>query len=345
MSVNMNVYNIIWADDECDTLCNDSMVRKFFDKYGIEILDTCHTSEELRSSLAMLSDSVDAVVVDGNFSRKEVDYLESDDISGLIHTVSLIELYNIKRDIPFFLFTGKRNMLMQICKNGELTYFIKNDRIIQKGDVESLASRIVSSVDKVMSPEHHVTKRFSALLKEAKELKPALEDELRKFLVAEERDDRCDRAIDQFTQLRKILEIIVDECKDYEIIPRENSNLSDIKYFVGKGGHKNGTKPKEGVWPPAISSYIWSMTDILQDGSHNVKDLNLNVSDYVVENKSPFLFRSCLYQIMELIRWLIKTRDKIIDGSLRTPLYTIDRIKMDKSKETEKITRRFTSSM
>ena len=87
------------------------------------------------------------------------------------------------------------------------------------------------------------------------------------------------------------------------------------------------------------------MTDILQDGSHNVKDLNLNVSDYVVENKSPFLFRSCLYQIMELIRWLIKTRDKIIDGSLRTPLYTIDRIKMDKSKETEKITRRFTSSM
>ena len=97
----MNVYNIIWADDECDTLCNDSMVRKFFDKYGIEILDTCHTSEELRSSLAMLSDSVDAVVVDGNFSRKEVDYLESDDISGLIHTVSLIEQY--KKRHPFLL--------------------------------------------------------------------------------------------------------------------------------------------------------------------------------------------------------------------------------------------------
>lgn len=341
----MNVYNIIWADDECDTLCNDSMVRKFFDKYGIEILDTCHTSEELRCSLAMLSDSVDAVVVDGNFSRTDVDYLESDDISGLIHTVSLIEIYNIKRDIPFFLFTGKRNMLMQICKNGELTYFIKNDRIIQKGDVESLASRIVSSVDKVMSPEHHVTKRFSALLKEAKELKPSLGDELRKFLIAEERDDRCDQAIDQFTQLRKILEIIVDECKEYEIIPRVNSNLSDIKYFLSKEGHNNGTKPKDRVWPPAISSYIWSMTDILQDGSHNVKDLNLNVSDYVVENKSPFLFRSCLYQIMELIRWLIKTRDKIIDGSLRTPLYTIGPPKIEKSRDKNKKPKRFTSSM
>ena len=169
----MNVYNIIWADDECDTLCNDSMVIKFFDKYGIEILDSCHTSEELRRSLTIFSDSVDAVVVDGNFSRNYVDYLESDDISGLIHTMSLIELFNVKRDIPFFLYTGKRNMLMQICKNGELTYFIKNDRILQKGDVEGLASRIVESVEKISSAEHHVTKRFSAILKEAKELTPS----------------------------------------------------------------------------------------------------------------------------------------------------------------------------
>ena len=81
MSVTMNMYNIIWADDECDTLCRDSAVIKFFDKYGIEILDSCHTSEELRRSLTIFSDSVDAVVVDGNFSRNYVDYLESDDIS------------------------------------------------------------------------------------------------------------------------------------------------------------------------------------------------------------------------------------------------------------------------
>ena len=345
MSVTMNMYNIIWADDECDTLCRDSAVIKFFDKYGIEILDSCHTSEELRRSLTIFSDSVDAVVVDGNFSRDSVDYLESDDISGLIHTMSLIELFNVKRDIPFFLFTGRKNMLMQICKNGELTYFIKNDRILQKGDVEGLASRIVESVEKISSAEHHVTKRFSAILKEAKELTPSLEQELRQFLLAEERDDRCDRAVDQFTQLRKILEIIIDQCKEYEIIPRENENLSDIKYFVGKDGHKNGSKPKEGVWPPVISSYIWSMTDILQDGSHKVKDLNLHVSDYVVENNSPFLFRSCLYQIMELIRWLTSTRNKIIDGSLRTPLYTIDRTKMERYRKTDKNQRRFASSM
>lgn len=326
----MNVYNIIWADDECDTLCRDYSVVKCFDKYGIEILDSCHTSEELRRSLTTFGDSVDAVVVDGNFSREIVDYLESDDISGLIHTMSLIELFNIKRDIPFFLYTGRKNLLMQICKNGELTYFIKNDRIIQKGEVESLAKRIVSIVEKISSPEHHVVKRFLPLLNEARELSPEIAERLRQFLLEEEKDDSCKKAVDQFTVLRQILELIVEQCKEDGIIPYENESLNDIKYFVGNGGHKNGTKPKEGVWPPVISSYIWSMTDILQDGSHKVRNLNLHVSDYVVENNSPLLFRSCLYQIMELIRWLKATQRKIVNGELHKPLYTIDNIKYER---------------
>ena len=86
----MNVYNIIWADDECDTLCRDIAVVKLFDKYGIEVIDSCHTSEELRRSFTTFSDRVDAVIVDGNFSRDDVEYLESDDISGLINTLMQI---------------------------------------------------------------------------------------------------------------------------------------------------------------------------------------------------------------------------------------------------------------
>ena len=338
----MNVYNIIWADDECDTLCRDIAVVKLFDKFGIEVIDSCHTSEELRRSFTTFSDRVDAVIVDGNFSRDDVEYLESDDISGLIHTISLIELFNVKRDIPFFLYTGRKNMLMQICKNGELTYFIKNDRIFQKGEIERLASCIVSVVDKISSPEHHVIKRFFPLLKEAREISTSLEEELRMFLLAEEKDNRCDQAVDQFTHLRKMLEIIIDRCKENDIIPSMNTQLNDIKYFVGKGGHNNGSKPKEGVWPPVISSYIWSMIDILQDGSHKVKDLNLHVSDYVVENNTPFLFRSCLYQIMELIRWYKDTEKKMLERKLIPPLYTIDR---EKKYQSNKNSQRITSSM
>ena len=201
---------------------------------------------------------------------------------------------------------------------------------IQKGDVDGLASRIVSIVEKISSPEHHVIKRFLPLLNEAKELSPEIEEKLRSFLLEEEKDDSCKKASDQFTYLRQILEKIVELCKNDGIIPYENEKLNDIKYFVGRKGHNNGTKPKEGVWPPVIASYIESMIDILQDGSHKVRDLRLHVSDYVIENNTPFLFRSCLYQIMELIRWLKATQEKIIKGELHKPLYVIHTAQCEK---------------
>ena len=72
------------------------------------------------------------------------------------------------------------------------------------------------------------------------------------------------------------------------------------------------------------------MIDILQDGSHKVRDLRLHVSDYVIENNTPFLFRSCLYQIMELIRWLKATQEKIIKGELHKPLYLINTVQYEK---------------
>ena len=115
MNTSVNTYNIIWADDECATLKKDENIRELLDEMGIEVLDYVPTSEKLRKSLDEYKDKVDAVVIDGNFSREDVPYLEGDDISGLIHSLSLIEVYNIKRDIPFFLYTGKKQMLQEIC--------------------------------------------------------------------------------------------------------------------------------------------------------------------------------------------------------------------------------------
>ena len=84
----VNIYNVIWADDECATLKQDELIRKVFNEKRIEVLEYVPTSTALRNALETYKDEVDAVVVDGNFSKEDVDYLESDDISGLIHTVS-----------------------------------------------------------------------------------------------------------------------------------------------------------------------------------------------------------------------------------------------------------------
>ncbi|MBR4553041.1 MAG: hypothetical protein IKO20_04915 [Bacteroidaceae bacterium] len=92
------------------------------------------------------------------------------------------------------------------------------------------------------------------------------------------------------------------------------------KGFIIKGSNKC-FKPKEGIMPLTICHTIGQLIDITQDGSHKRQDLNLHVAEYVSETKSPFLFRTCLYLVLDILRWYKETDDKLIDGTLRPPLY------------------------
>lgn len=188
LNMEVNIYNVIWADDECATLKQDELIRKVFNEKRIEVLEYVPTSTALRNALETYKDEVDAVVVDGNFSKEDVDYLESDDISGLIHTVSFLELYNTKRDIPFFLYTARKILLQDICKNRELDYFTTTKRLIQKGDIELLAEKIVSTVDHIHSIEFMVKKKYKALLNMAKRVNDDCSENLYQFLLNEARD-------------------------------------------------------------------------------------------------------------------------------------------------------------
>lgn len=324
--MNVNVYNVIWADDECSTLKKDSSIRKLFDDKNIEVLSYVSTSEELKDAIERYKDRIDAVIVDGNFPKEKVEYVEPTDISGLIHTLSFIELFNSKRDIPFFLYTGRKVMLQEICKNGELDYFVNNNRIIQKGNIIELTEKIIKDIDHIHSVEFMVKKKYQAIIDITKNLDEQCGENIHQFLLDEARDKNFDRAIDLFGKLREILERIQDSCASNEIIPKEVKSLNDFKFFLGKKGFiikgsNKCFKPKEGIMPLTICHTIGQLIDITQDGSHKRQDLNLHVAEYVSETKSPFLFRTCLYLVLDILRWYKETDDKLIDGTLRPPLY------------------------
>lgn len=329
MNTNVNIYNIIWADDECDTLKKDESIRQLFDSMGIEVLAFVPTSEKLRASLEAYKDKVDAVVIDGNFSREDVQ-VGSKDISGLVHSLSLIEVYNIKRDIPFFLYTGKKQMLQEVCTNGELRYFNKNNRIFQKGYLKDLVNAIIASVDHIQSTEFRVRKKYGKILEFAKSIDPVCSDNLYDFLLNEARDITFKRTEMMFNDLRNILEKIVVLCGEKDIIPKDVKTLNNFKhYWNGKFDRiewKDQTLyPKKYtnyiLMPKVITSTLWSFIDILQDGSHSTEDLRLFIREYVSDSKSPFLFRTCLYQTLDLLRWYDDIVKKIGSGFLRTPLY------------------------
>lgn len=332
MTMSANVYNVIWADDECDTLSKDFAIRKLFDENDIEVLKYVPTSESLKDALESFKDKVDAVIVDGNFAKTDVEYVDPSDISGLIHTISFIELFNVKRDIPFFLYTARKIMLQEICKNGELEYFTKTERLIQKGELDKLIGRIKKDVDHIHSIEFMVKKKYQALIDIAKKADEQCAENLHQFLLDEARDKSFDRSVDLFGKLREILEVVQDLCKLNQIVPQTVSSLNEFKYYwmldfkthdwrglVDKKGAVY--TPKDDVMTKTMASTLGNLIDILQDGSHKRQDLNLHVSEYVTKAQTPFLFRACLYFVMDVLRWYNETNDKLITGELISPLY------------------------
>ena len=330
MNTNVNIYNVIWADDECFTLKKDETIRQLFDDKGIEVLEYVPTSERLRVALDAYKDKVDAVIIDGNFSRDDVPTLDAKDISGLVHSLSLVEIYNIKRDIPFFLYTGKKQMLQEICTNGELHYFNHLERIFQKGHIKDLVDSIILTVEHIQSVEFRVKKKYKRILDFAKSIDDECESQLYSFLLNEARDISYKRTELMFNDLRNILEKIVRLCRYNEIIPYEVKTLNNFKhYWSGRSDKIKWVGPTQcyktyknyELMPKVISSTLWNFIDILQDGSHSTDTIQLFVREYVSETKTPFLFRTSLYQTLDILRWYADIKRKIETGYLVQPLY------------------------
>lgn len=326
------VYNILWADDEIDTLEKNEATRYLFLSKGVNLLQGVTTSERLHQALDIYKDKVDAVIIDANFSREDVDYLQPNDISGLIHSATLLELYNIKREIPFFLYTARKGKLSNLCRNKELFYFEKNDRIFLKGNINPLLNQIIEDVDKIQSVERWVQLRYGKLLGRVKKIDEKAAITLEDFLRAEARDVDFDKAGVMFNSLRKIVEIIVDHCHNELVVPREVKGLNAFAYFWSKVGFKekdnNGNvkkiwKPKsKDLMPELLSESLGKVIEILQDGSHATEELNLRVADYVQENKTPFVFRFCLHYVLELLMWYSDLESKLeTSEKYMVPLY------------------------
>lgn len=131
LNMEVNIYNVIWADDECATLKQDELIRKVFNEKRIEVLEYVPTSTALRNALETYKDEVDAVVVDGNFSKEDVDYLESDDISGLIHTVSFWNSI-IRKGIYLFSIYSKKDSIAGYLQEQRARLFYDNQTFDSK---------------------------------------------------------------------------------------------------------------------------------------------------------------------------------------------------------------------
>lgn len=302
--------NVIWVDDQIEDICPEiglGGLKRQLRMYNIEVIGKAHTFIEFKGLMDICRDRVDAVITDANFNDVSRAVAKNDDFKGLIKMIGVIESCNEKRDIPFYLYSGKEEYFN--FQNGELDYFNINGRRFKKGDFEKMFKKIREDVEHINSPSYRIRKKYAKELEAAK-LIDGNEECLMNALLYDYSED-WKNAEDYFTPIRKITEAIFDECKRCCIIPPINE-LNAISRFLNSGQYESYRVIGDGeIMPKPLARSFWYFLDITQDGSHKKGDLKLRVDKYVRETKNINLFRTVLYIAMDLCLWYKKVRDEV----------------------------------
>lgn len=305
-----SVCNVIWVDDVIEDICPEfglGGLKRALKKHNIEVIGKAHSFIEFKELMAICRDRVDAVITDANFNDASRTVVKKDDFKGLIKMIGVIESCNDKKDIPFYLYSGKEEYFNFL--NGELDYFDINGRRFRKGEFEKMFMKIREDVERINSPSYRIRRKYAAELSAA-----ALIEGNEKCLMNAllyDYSEEWENTEDYFTPIRKITESIFDECRRCCIIP-PITELNAISKFLTNGQYESYRVIGGGeIMPKPLARSLWYFLDITQDGSHKKGDLKLGVDKYVRETKNINLFRAVLYIAMDLCLWYKKVVEEV----------------------------------
>lgn len=297
-----NVYNVIWADDDIDSYRDDQDALDILDSHHVKIIDWAHTSNELREKLDEWGDKVDAVITDGNFDKKKMVGV-GNSTSGLSDVLSFINEYNKRRFIPFFLYTGKGNILKDKYPDGELDYFRNMGRYFEKGNFSKLLIKLKADVDHINSDPFRIRNKYAKEFEAAKLIEDA-ERNLEKGLLYQYNDGWKD-VQDYFTPARKIIERVFHKLKQQKILPPISKLNSMGRLLIEKKYEDEDCffEIKKDIMPSPLAHSLRFFLDITQDGSHDNGDIVLGVDSYIRSSHNTNLFNSILSIAMDLLLW------------------------------------------
>lgn len=314
----MNVYNIVWADDQIDELLDDDMLCDLKDR-GFNIIAKAHNGIELESSLINL-DKVDAVIIDANFNESDKKIESERDTSGLDYARSLYK-HKCNKSIPFFLFTGRSDELLQdIYKHNPefLKDFPRHKRWFNKSlsdEFDDMLNEIKNAVDELNSTNFKIRNKYKDELAAASIIDIAY-NFIFEFLRRED-DNTLSELKEPFVTVRRIIEIIFSNCEKLKLIPPISTNTNGTAaYFL----HCNYSIKNESsqytivyemltkeIMPRALACSLNYIVDITQDASHSKKDLKWKVNEYFDNSKDTLLLRSVVYILIDFMKWFVVT--------------------------------------
>lgn len=319
-NMNMNVYNIIWADDEIDAILSD-IVRERLKSKGFKIVGEAHDGEELETLLAQNVGVVDAVIVDANFNESSVFADNERDTSGLDYARSLY-VHRCGHKIPFFLFTNRSDELLQeiYCSNPKfLEDFPRHKRWFNKsgqGEKDEMFEEIKKAVEEQNTPEFLIRNKYFYELNAASII-DGVQEFFFEVLLMDYKGTLADMR-EPFISVRRCIEKGFALADKAAIIPPISEDINGTAAYLFHECYKNKEgvilyRMQEQIMPKPVASSLRYVVSIVQDGSHSKKGLSLKVDEYFDHTRDLNLLRSVIFAAMDFLKWLASTLLKYID--------------------------------
>lgn len=301
-------YKVLWIDD----VPNEEFIIEA-ESYNLEI-EQCLCYNDGIAWLRKNRKYCSAVILDVNCKvTKDSNEAPNTDAYTNGH-IPVIQLCSDGVQIPWFVYTagdydGVSSLNFSIPNNywlSERKYF--NKPADRKELLESIRNNVYDSDFRQIKYEDYKD-IFSAFKEHSKQM----ERLLKLIYQGIHKNQNTDASL--LNEARKLLEWMVVYMREQGLLPEYVSTLSNACYFLAKVSEKDYNLV------PKYISYGFSMcADATQNGSHNsnndTTDSNLIVDSLVTQGEVPYLIKSIVFELLNLLSWLktLPTNPQKIDA-------------------------------
>jgi hypothetical protein len=307
----MKNFKVLWFDDKFNELEN---IIEEASLHSIDLVGFTNSTDglyELKNNLH----NYDAVLCDGLFfkySNQTGDSVKDDALYDVIQS-----LRDIRRTkyLPWFILSGQDSFILETNRVVDLC---GNPKVYSKhedSEMQILWNDIISGIQEQSDnqlkiiyndafeacTDKYIGNVTSKLLLEALQLTNNNEDNL---------DTES-----AFNSIRKIIEKLLASFYNLGFIPEEikkNPGWINQSSLFLSGNHKSYKYNKE-ILTPSIAFILKNILHIIQDGSHIEGNLHLKVDQHVRDLQTPYLFKSIVFQLLDLLVWYKRFSDHNTD--------------------------------
>ena len=289
------IYNLLWIDDEHEGMSGFKGDAIFNNIQLIPYKSLNEGISELKKNYPIY----DGVLLDAKFFENEDDVKGSEDTDN-VHRAKE-ELLLLPKKFEVFVLTGQAEAYE------DRTFNKAFKKVYKKGideDIEQLFVDVKSAANQHIDTQirHEYTRVFDVCTD--RYIGETAAHDLLELL----KYNGCETG--NFNQIRKIVEDIFLAFNKYDLLPsvfiQPNVAINQTsKFLCGQDqGERTSTKYKkhklneDAVVPNQIANYLRSILSVTQDGSHRS-----NIDAHVSTSKTPYLFKSVLFQLLDLLIW------------------------------------------